>query len=63
VRWPAVSVSAVIGIERRQLHRSDRRDHEPRELILGSHSSKLGGSKNACSRSHPKKFRDTPASS
>jgi hypothetical protein len=34
MRRPAVSVGAVIGIKRRQIHRLYRRYHEPREVIL-----------------------------
>jgi hypothetical protein len=34
VRRPALPVGAVIAIKRRQIHRLDRRDHEPREVIL-----------------------------
>ena len=34
VRRAPVPVSAVVGIERGQIHLLDRRDHEPREVIL-----------------------------
>jgi hypothetical protein len=33
-RRPAIAVGTVAGVERRQIHRLDRRDPEPREVIV-----------------------------
>jgi hypothetical protein len=35
VRRPAVAIVAIGRVERRQIHRLDRLDHEPRQVILG----------------------------
>jgi hypothetical protein len=63
VRRPAMPVSAIVGIERRQIHRVDRRDHKPRKVILRQPLVQTRRQQNACPRSHPRSSATPPASS
>ena len=47
-------------VERAEVHLLDRRQHKPRQMTSGSQFRGSGGIKNACSRSHAKKFIAMP---
>jgi hypothetical protein len=62
VRRPTMTVRPI-GVERGQIHLSDRIDHKPRRVIVGQPLAQAGGNNNSCSRSHARKFCDMYASS
>jgi hypothetical protein len=63
VRRPTPAVLAIAGHKRRQIHRFDGIEHEPRQVVLRQPLAQARGNNSSCSRSHAMKFCAIPASS